>query len=55
MCFQIFTNDEAEESDHGEDSKLMDGNKTKRYVQLKKKTYIKNGISKTMIQIIDIS
>ena len=55
MCFQILTNDEAEESDHGEDAKLIDENKTKRYVQLKKKTYIKNGISKTMIQIIDIS
>ena len=61
MCFQVVVNEnepalDESEANADEDMRLVDKDSSqKRYVQIKKKKYIKNGISKTLIQIIDIS
>lgn len=61
MCFQVVVNEnepalDESEANADEDKRLVDKDTSqKRYVQIKKKKYIKNGISKTLIQIIDIS
>ena len=53
MCFQIVN--EGEEASGSNVDNEEDNSKFKHYVQFKKKNYTKNGIEKTLIQIIDIS
>lgn len=60
MCFQIIgadTDIQDESMQNEDEEKRLVGEDTsrKQYVQIKKKKYIKNGIVKTMIQVIDIS
>ena len=54
MCFSIVKeNEDASESNVENEEDNITG--FKHYIQFKKKNYTKNGVEKTLIQIIDIS
>ena len=54
MCFSIIKeNEDASESNVENEEDNTTG--IKHYIQFKKKNYTKNGVEKTLIQIIDIS